>query len=54
MLEGERTVASVAREFGINPSTLGGWVNRHRIVHGEAERPASGPERARVRELELA
>src|SRR6478672_4903192 len=51
-LEGERAVASVAREFGINPSTLGSWVNRHRIVHGEAERPASGPERARVRELE--
>src|SRR3954471_18934527 len=45
VLEGQRTVASVAREFGINPSTLGSWVNRHRIVHGEAEQPASGPER---------
>jgi transposase len=52
VLEGERTVASVAREFGINPSTLGSWVNRHRIVHGQAEQPATGPERARVRELE--
>ncbi|MFI6603438.1 transposase [Nonomuraea sp. NPDC050536] len=29
VLEGERTVASVAREFGINPSTLGSWVNRY-------------------------
>ncbi|WP_373294410.1 IS3 family transposase, partial [Nonomuraea glycinis] len=52
VLEGERTVASVAREFGINASTLGSWVNRHRIVHGEAEQPVSGPDRARVRELE--
>ncbi|MFI6803209.1 transposase [Streptosporangium canum] len=52
VLEGDRTVAAAARELGINASTLGSWVNRQRIVHGEAERPASGPERARVRELE--
>lgn len=53
VLEGERTVTSVAREFGINASTLGSWVNRHRIVHGQADRqPVSGPERARIRELE--
>ena len=26
VLEGERTVASVAREFGINAGTLGSWV----------------------------
>ena len=32
VLEGDRTVASVAREFGINATTLGSWVNRHRIV----------------------
>jgi transposase len=53
VLEGERTVASVAREFGINASTLGSWVNRHRIVQGQAEQPVvSGPDRARIRELE--
>ncbi|GGS63023.1 hypothetical protein GCM10010156_22410 [Planobispora rosea] len=52
VLEGERTVASVAREFGINASTLGSWVHRHRIVHGHHEPPVSGPERARIRELE--
>ncbi|GAT71349.1 transposase [Planomonospora sphaerica] len=52
VLEGERTVASVAREFGINASTLGSWVHRHRIVHGQDEQPLSGPERARIRELE--
>ncbi|WP_191894635.1 transposase, partial [Planomonospora parontospora] len=53
VLEGERTVASVAREFDINASTLGSWVNRHRIVSAQGERqPVSGPERARIRELE--
>lgn len=53
VLEGERTVASVAREFGINASTLGSWVNRHRIVHGQDEQqPVFGPDRARIRELE--
>nr|WP_203895320.1 IS3 family transposase [Planobispora longispora] len=52
VLEGEWTVASVAREFDINASTLGSWVNRHRIVHGQDEPPVSGPERARIRELE--
>ncbi|MEU6720700.1 transposase [Nonomuraea sp. NPDC046802] len=31
MLEGDRTVAPVAREFDINASTSGSWVNRHRI-----------------------
>ena len=53
VLEGERTVASVAREFDINASTLGSWVNRHRIASAEDEQqPVSGPDRARIRELE--
>lgn len=52
VLEGDRTVAAVAREFGINASTLGSWVTRHRVVQEQDERPVSGPERARIRELE--
>jgi len=53
VLEGDRTVVSVAREFDINASTLGSWVNRHRVVSAQEERQAvSGPERARIRELE--
>jgi transposase len=53
VLEGERTVASVAREFGINAGTLGSWVNRHRIAHAEdGQQPVSGPDRTRIRELE--
>ncbi|MGN9847560.1 IS3 family transposase [Nonomuraea sp. H19] len=53
VLEGDRTVASVAREFDINASTLGSWVNRHRIASAQEEQqPSSGPDRARIRELE--
>ncbi|RBQ15775.1 hypothetical protein DP939_34440 [Spongiactinospora rosea] len=53
VLEGERTVVSVAREFGINASTLGNWVNRHRTASGQdGQQAVSGPERARIRELE--
>ncbi|RSN09172.1 IS3 family transposase [Nonomuraea sp. WAC 01424] len=54
VLEGDRTVASVAREFDINASTLGSWVNRQRVVSAQEEqpRPVSGPDRARIRELE--
>ncbi|MFG1680088.1 transposase [Nonomuraea sp. NPDC049269] len=40
-LEGERTVASVAREFGINASALGSWVNRYRIASAQDEQPPS-------------
>ncbi|MEU1737585.1 IS3 family transposase [Streptosporangium sp. NPDC020145] len=52
VLDGPRTVASVAREFGMNPTTLGSWVNMHKAIHPETEQPLSGPERARIRELE--
>ncbi|WP_219825964.1 transposase, partial [Nonomuraea typhae] len=52
VLDGPRTVASVAREFDMNPTTLGSWVNMHKAIHLEPEQPLSGPERARIRELE--
>ncbi|QYC38771.1 Transposase [Nonomuraea coxensis DSM 45129] len=54
VLEGDRTVASVAREFDINASTLGSWVNRHRFASAQQEErpPVAGPDRARIRELE--
>ncbi|PRX66577.1 transposase-like protein [Nonomuraea fuscirosea] len=49
----DRTVASVAREFEINASTLGSWVSRYRIaITQNQQQPVSGPERARIRELE--
>ncbi|MEV0828858.1 hypothetical protein [Nonomuraea rubra] len=32
--------------------TPGSWVNRNRIAHARCEQPVSGPDRARIRELE--
>ncbi|MEV4383824.1 transposase [Streptosporangium sp. NPDC049644] len=40
VLDGERTVASVAREFGINPGTLGSRIG---YAHKAAVRNHRGP-----------
>jgi transposase len=53
VLDGPRTIAEVAREFGVHDTTLGNWVNTYKRTHAEEElHPLSGPERARLRELE--
>ena len=52
VLEDNRSIASVAREFDMNPSTLNNWVTMHKATHSEAEPSLSGPERARLRQLE--
>ena len=49
---GNRPVAQVARELGINPGTLGNWVAQYRKAHPAEEEPLSVSERARLRELE--
>lgn len=49
---GNRPVAQVARELGINPGTLGNWVAQYRKSHPIDEEPLSVSERARLRELE--
>jgi transposase len=51
-VDGDRPIAQVARELGINPGTLGNWVAAHRKEHPVEEEPLSVPERARLRELE--
>ncbi|MEV7043704.1 transposase [Amycolatopsis sp. NPDC051061] len=50
--DGNRPVAQVARELGINPGTLGNWVAQYRTAHPAEEEPLSVSERARLRELE--
>lgn len=50
--EGNRPVARVARELGINSGTLGNWVARYRKAHPVEEESLSVSERARLRELE--
>jgi transposase len=52
VIELSRSVASVAREVGINEQTLRNWVNAYRKAHAGEEPPLAISERARLRELE--
>lgn len=52
VVDGNRSVAQVARELGINAGTLGNWVASYRKTHPVEEEPLSVSERARLRELE--
>ena len=52
VIETSRAIADVAREYGVNETTVGNWVRAYREKHQEAEEPLSLPERARLRELE--
>lgn len=47
-----KSIAEVAREYGLNDTTVGGWVKRYRAAHAVEEGPLEINERARVRELE--
>lgn len=52
VIEGSRPIAQVAREVGVNPGTLGNWVNDWRRDHAGDEPPLDLSERARLREAE--
>ena len=52
VIETSRPVAVVAKELGINESTLGNWVNIYRREHAGEEPPLSMSDRARLREVE--
>jgi transposase len=51
VLEGSRPIAEVARDLGINESTLGNWVTKYRGEHPASE-DLNISERARLKELE--
>ena len=51
VIEGSRTVADVAREFGVGPETLRNWVKAYRREHPEAISEASESERAELERL---
>ena len=52
VVETSRAIADVARELGINETTLGNWVKAYRENHAGDEPPLQLSERARLRELE--
>jgi transposase len=51
VIEGRRPIAEVARDLGINESTLGNWVTKYRDEHPASE-DLNISDRARLKELE--
>jgi len=51
VIEGPRPIAEVARDLGINESTLGNWVTKYRDEHPASE-DLNISDRARLKELE--
>jgi transposase-like protein len=52
VVETSRPIADVARELGINETSLGNWARAYREKHAGDEPPLQISERARLRELE--
>jgi transposase len=52
VVDTSRPIADVARELGINETSLGNWVRDYRKKHAEDEPPLELSKRARLRELE--
>jgi transposase-like protein len=52
VVDGQRSISSVAREYGLSDTTVGNWVRKYRAEHAEDEPPLELSERARLRELE--
>ena len=52
VVETSRPIVDVARELGINETSLGNWVRACREKHAGDEPPLQLSERARLRELE--
>ncbi len=52
VIETSRAVADVARQLGVNDTTLGNWVRDFRKTHPDDKPPLEVSERARLRELE--
>lgn len=51
VIESSRTIADVAKEYGIGAETLRNWVNKHRREHAGEEAELSEPERQELARL---
>jgi transposase-like protein len=52
VVEASQPIAHVAREIGVNETSLGNWVREYREKHADDEPGLQLSERARLRELE--
>ena len=52
VVNGQRSIAQVAREHGLSDTTVGNWVRKYRAEHAQDEPPLELSDRARLRELE--
>jgi transposase-like protein len=52
VVDGQRSISEVAREYGLSDTTVGNWVRKYRAEHAGDEPPLPLSERARLRELE--
>ena len=43
IVESNRSIAEVAREYGLNETTVGGWVKKYRAAHAAVEPPRNCP-----------
>ena len=51
VVEGQRPIVEVAREYSVGETTLGNWVKNYRAEHAGEEPPLDLPERAELAEL---
>lgn len=51
IIEGQRSIAQVAREYGLGETTLGNWVKKYREKHLTDQTPLKLSERAELQEL---
>ena len=54
VVETTRSIADVSREYGLNETTVGGWVKKYRATHAADEPPLELSERARLRDSNAA
>lgn len=51
VVEEQRSIAEVAREYGLGETTLGNWVKKYRKQHSVDQTPLEPSERAELQEL---
>jgi transposase-like protein len=52
VIDNSLPITHVARELGVNDTTLGFWVKAYREKHAKDPLPADMPDQERIRELE--